>query len=210
MKRFTLIRLLGGLLLLASVLLPFGMTSCGRKNEGNYVKMAVEYVDENNKTQTGVIVIQLRPDVAPITVKNFQSLVSSGFYDNLTFHRIVAGFMIQGGDPKGDGTGGSSQTIKGEFSANGVSNTLSHKRGVISMARSNAYNSASSQFFIVHADSTFLDGNYAAFGEVVSGMDVVDAIAKTPLSSNSNGLGEQSTPVTPPIIKQAILANTAG
>ena len=132
----------------------------------------------------GTIVLELDPSAAPITVANFKDLVSSGFYDGLTFHRIISGFMIQGGDPKGDGTGGSKQTIKGEFSANGVQNPISHTRGTISMARSNSYNSASSQFFIVHEDSTFLDGNYAAFGHVIRGMDVVDAIAAVKTNSN--------------------------
>ena len=126
----------------------------------------------------GTITVELRRDIAPITVDNFLSLVDSGFYDGLTFHRIMQNFMIQGGDPKGNGTGGSEKTIKGEFSANGVKNTLTHVRGTISMARSSAYNSASSQFFICNADSTFLDGQYAAFGYVTDGMDVVDAITQ--------------------------------
>lgn len=125
----------------------------------------------------GTIVLELDPSAAPITVQNFTDLVSSGFYDGLSFHRIISGFMIQGGDPKGTGTGGSGKTIKGEFSSNGVENPISHTRGTISMARSNNPNSASSQFFIVHQDSTFLDGNYAAFGHVIRGIDVVDTIA---------------------------------
>ena len=174
--------------------------------QSKYVTLTVQYVDSEGTEQTGDIVIKLRPDVAPITVENFESLVSSGFYDGLTFHRVYSGFMIQGGDPKGNGTGGSEKTIKGEFSANGVNNTLSHKRGVVSMARSSSYNSASSQFFICHADSTFLDGNYAAFGEVVSGMDVVDGIAGTAVVSN--GI-EVSQPVTPPVIVKATLSATA-
>ena len=109
-------------------------------------------------------------------MNNFISLIQKGFYDGLTFHRIIEGFMIQGGDPDGNGTGGSEQTIKGEFRENGVENSLSHTRGAISMARSNDYDSASSQFFIVHEDSTFLDGSYAAYGYVTEGMEVVDAI----------------------------------
>ena len=125
----------------------------------------------------GDIKLVLDGDTAPITVKNFVELAKSGFYDGLTFHRIIKGFMIQGGDPKGNGTGGSDKTIRGEFSKNGVENNISHKRGVISMARSQDNNSASSQFFIVHEDSEFLDGDYAAFGHVTEGMDVVDAIA---------------------------------
>lgn len=193
-------------LLLTVAVLLFACTfvSCGKKAQ--YVTLTVQYVDSEGAEQTGDIVIQLRPDVAPITVENFESLVSSGFYDGLTFHRVYSGFMIQGGDPKGNGTGGSGKTIKGEFSANGVNNTLSHKRGVVSMARSSSYNSASSQFFICHADSTFLDGNYAAFGEVVSGMDVVDGIAGTAVVSNGS---EVSKPVTAPVIVKATLSATA-
>jgi len=126
----------------------------------------------------GIVEIELCPEVAPITVENFENLVRKGFYDGLIFHRVIAGFMIQGGDPTGTGMGGSGKSIKGEFRANGVANTLSHKRGVISMARSQMPNSASSQFFICHADATFLDGQYAAFGRVVSGMETVDEIAR--------------------------------
>ncbi|MBR2460529.1 MAG: peptidylprolyl isomerase [Clostridia bacterium] len=125
----------------------------------------------------GSMVIRLYPEVAPISVANFKELVSSDYYAGIIFHRVISGFMIQGGDPTGTGMGGSSKTIKGEFKANGVNNTLSHKRGVISMARTNMPNSASSQFFICHADATFLDGNYAAFGEVVEGIETVDEIA---------------------------------
>lgn len=135
----------------------------------------------------GDILVELDADVAPITVTNFVSLVKSGFYDGLTFHRIIDGFMMQGGDPKGDGTGGSSKTIKGEFAANGLTNNISHKRGVISMARSNQYDSASSQFFIVHQDSTFLDKQYAGFGYVTSGMEIVDKICKDVKVEDSNG-----------------------
>lgn len=123
------------------------------------------------------IKIELDPTVAPITCANFEKLVKEGFYDGLTFHRIIPGFMIQGGDPLGNGMGGSKETIKGEFASNGVNNPLQHTRGVISMARAMDPNSASSQFFIMHADAPHLDGNYAAFGKVVEGMDVVDQIA---------------------------------
>lgn len=125
------------------------------------------------------IKVELYPDKAPITVANFEKLVKQGFYDGLIFHRVIKDFMIQGGDPTGTGTGGSDEKIKGEFKANGVKNDLSHLRGVISMARAQSMNSASSQFFICHADSTFLDGKYAAFGKVVEGMDAVDEIAET-------------------------------
>lgn len=135
----------------------------------------------------GVIELELDADVAPITVTNFIDLVKDKFYDGLTFHRIMDGFMIQGGDPEGNGTGGSKNTIKGEFSSNGVENNISHVRGVISMARSQDNNSASSQFFIVHKDSTFLDGQYAAFGKVIKGMDVVDKISKDAEPIDNNG-----------------------
>ena len=136
----------------------------------------------------GKITVELYPQYAPKTVANFVKLAESGFYDGLTFHRIMEGFMIQGGDPKGNGTGGSDENIVGEFSANGFTqNTLSHTRGVISMARSSDMNSASSQFFIVHKDSTFLDGQYAAFGEVTDGMDVVDKIATDAKPVDGNG-----------------------
>ena len=135
----------------------------------------------------GTITVELDADAAPITVENFLKLANEGFYDGLTFHRIMAGFMMQGGDPEGTGMGGSDQTIKGEFSANGVENPLSHTRGAISMARSQAYDSASSQFFICHADSTFLDGQYACFGYVTDGMDVVDAICESAEPTDNNG-----------------------
>ena len=136
----------------------------------------------------GTIALELDGDTAPITVENFLKLAKSGFYDGLTFHRIIDGFMIQGGDPQGNGMGGSDETIKGEFSANGVENDISHVRGVISMAR-NGYDmdSASSQFFIVQSDSTFLDGQYAAFGHVTDGMEIVDAICKDTPVEDSNG-----------------------
>lgn len=124
----------------------------------------------------GEIKVELDSNNAPITVKNFIKLSQDGFYNGLTFHRIIDGFMIQGGDPLKNGTGGSSETIKGEFKNNGINNTISHKRGVISMARSNDNDSASSQFFIMHKDNTNLDGNYAAFGKVISGIEVVDKI----------------------------------
>ena len=121
----------------------------------------------------GTLALELDADVAPISVTNFVNLANDGFYNGLTFHRIISGFMIQGGDPLGNGTGGSDTQIKGEFASNGVENSISHKRGVISMARSNDPDSASSQFFIVHQDSTFLDGEYAAFGQVTEGMEIV-------------------------------------
>ncbi|MBE6638556.1 MAG: peptidylprolyl isomerase [Ruminococcaceae bacterium] len=179
---------------LLSVLLAFCLimgssllfSACGEEKEPVKVILTVE--------NYGEITLELYPEHAPITVDNFLSLVDDGFYDGLTFHRIYKGFMIQGGDPEGDGTGDSGKNIKGEFSANGVDNPLSHTRGTISMARG-AYSmdSASCQFFICDADSTFLDGQYAAFGKVIAGMDVVDAIASVAVSANPLN-GEMSVP----------------
>ena len=139
----------------------------------------------------GIIRLELDHKAAPLTAANFEKLVREGFYDGLIFHRVISGFMIQGGDPTGSGMGGSDENIKGEFLANGVPNPLSHKRGVISMARAQDPDSASSQFFICHADATFLDGNYAAFGKVVSGMDVVDRIAGVRTNMMDRPLREQ-------------------
>ena len=135
----------------------------------------------------GTITLELDADAAPITVANFLKLAESGFYDGLTFHRIMDGFMIQGGDPDGNGSGGSGETIKGEFQQNGVDNPISHVKGVISMARAKNPDSASSQFFITVADSTFLDGAYAAFGHVTDGMDVAEQIAKDAKPIDNNG-----------------------
>lgn len=135
----------------------------------------------------GTINVELDADTAPITVTNFINLAKDGFYDGLTFHRIISNFMIQGGDPKGNGYGGSEKTIKGEFKANNFKNDIKHVRGTISMARSNNYNSASSQFFIVQVDNSSLDGLYAAFGHVTSGMEIVDAIANNTKVEDKNG-----------------------
>ena len=140
----------------------------------------------------GTIEVELDGDTAPITVANFIKLVNEKFYDGLTFHRIMSGFMIQGGDPLGNGTGGSDETIKGEFSSNGVENNISHKRGVISMARSSDPDSASSQFFIMHQDSTYLDGEYADFGKVTKGMKVVDKICEDATPTDGNGTIEKA------------------
>ena len=158
----------------------------------NFVKTneTTEYVQitmESGKS----LVIKLDPENAPITVRNFQKLVGEGFYNGLIVHRVIAGFMVQGGDPTGTGMSGSKDKIKGEFLMNGVRNTLSHKRGVISMARTNVPDSASSQFFICHADATFLDGQYAAFGKVVEGIDVVDDIAAAPTDRMDKPLKDQ-------------------
>ena len=145
-----------------------------------------------------VIRIELDPKAAPLTVANFEKLVREGFYDGLTFHRVIRGFMIQGGDPKGNGTGGSKEKIRGEFAANGYNNPLRHTRGVISMARAMDPNSASSQFFIMHQDAPHLDGSYAAFGKVVEGMDAVDEIA-------SVKTGFQDKPVEPVVMKRVYI-----
>lgn len=165
---------------LAGVLI-WALTSGGGSAESGKHHVAITVRDY------GTITVELDADAAPITVQNFLDLADSGFYDGLTFHRIMEGFMIQGGDPEGTGMGGSDKTIKGEFSANGVENPLSHTRGAISMARSSAMDSASSQFFIVQKDSTFLDGQYACFGYVTDGMEVVDAIAADAQPTDGNG-----------------------
>lgn len=159
-----------------------------------YVKLTIKHY--------GDVVIRLRSDIAPITVANFQSLVAKGFYNGLTFHRIMQGFMIQGGDPKGDGTGGSDTTIKGEFKINGVQNDLSHIAGVISMARkSMPYDSATSQFFICNADaSASLDGKYAGFGYVVAGLDVILTVSEVEVKASASG--ENSVPVEPVVIEK--------
>ena len=153
------------------------------KDETNsdLVKAEIEIIDY------GTIKLDLYADEAPITVANFVKLAKNGFYNGLTFHRIMQGFMMQGGDPLGNGTGGSDEEIKGEFQANGHANSISHIRGTISMARSQSYDSASSQFFICDADSVFLDGQYAAFGRVTDGMNVVDKVCKKAKPTDSNG-----------------------
>ena len=151
---------------------------------------------ESEVRDYGTIKAELYGNIAPITVENFVKLVREGFYDGLTFHRIISGFMIQGGDPNGNGTGGSSQTIKGEFSANGVENPLKHTRGVLSMARSSLPDSASSQFFIMHQDAPHLDGQYASFGKVTEGMDIVDAICQnTPVTDGNGTVTRENQPV---------------
>ncbi len=149
----------------------------------NYVKITMENEKE--------IIVELYPGVAPVTVENFQKLVSEKFYDGIIFHRVIEGFMIQGGDPTGTGMSGSEETIKGEFSVNGFENILNHERGVLSMARTDDPNSASSQFFIMHETSTHLDGSYAAFGKVLIGMDVVDEIAVVSVDEYDKPLEDQ-------------------
>ena len=159
---------------------------------------------DSSSADGDIIVITLHPEYAPITCENFERLVNEGFYDGLTFHRVIEGFMAQGGDPMGTGMGGSSNKIKGEFSSNGVDNKLSHTRGVVSMARSMEPDSASSQFFICYDDScTFLDGNYAAFGEVTEGMEVVDDFLKVPRSMG--GDGDMSSPDKPIIMEKVVM-----
>ncbi|MBQ8687051.1 MAG: peptidylprolyl isomerase [Ruminococcus sp.] len=148
-------------------------------------------------------IMTLYPDVAPISCENFENLVSDGFYDGLTFHRVVDEFMAQGGDPAGNGTGGSAKTIKGEFALNGVENNLSHQRGVVSMARSNDMDSASSQFFICYTDCSYLDGQYAAFGEVTEGMEVVDSFLQ--VERSLGGDGAISSPNSPITISKAVM-----
>ncbi len=173
-------------ILLIAIFSAFLMTGCQSDKEEDKYMTGKHYVEINIKDK-GVISVELDADSAPITVTNFINLVKEGFYDGLTFHRIIEGFMIQGGDPNGNGTGGSSEKITGEFEANGIKNEILHKRGVISMARAKSYNSASSQFFIMHEDNDSLDGLYAAFGYVTEGMDIVDDIAENTKVEDDNG-----------------------
>ena len=229
MKAIKIITLLLSLTLLLGGLVSCGEASQGGENETippldnnvgicdmNAVENEIdsmsmmEFVETSEKTEFvkftvkdhGEFVVRLRADIAPITVDNFQKLVAEGFYDGLTFHRIYKGFMIQGGDPNGDGTGGSGQTIKGEFSQNGVRNQLSHVTGVISMARlSYPLDSATSQFFICNADaSNTLDGAYAGFGYVVAGLETVLMISDVEVVANSRG--EKSQPVEKVVIEK--------
>ncbi len=178
-------------------------TGCGGNEESSSGEQSVEATEKSSSLVAvidikdhGKITVELEPNVAPITVENFKKLANEGFYNGLTFHRIINGFMMQGGDPLGNGTGGSSETIKGEFYNHGVPNNLSHTRGAISMARSNDPDSASSQFFIVHQDSTHLDGQYAAFGYVTDGMDIVDEICEnTPVTDNNGTVEKKNQPI---------------
>jgi peptidyl-prolyl cis-trans isomerase B (cyclophilin B) len=187
-------------LLLASVLLMPCMAACTDEIDKLPNVVVIDVKDY------GKITVELYPDIAPITVKNFKKLVNEKFYDGLIFHRVIEDFMIQGGCPDGNGTGGYTDekgnkvTIKGEFSANGIKNTLAHTRGVISMARSGNPNSASSQFFICHATASHLNGQYASFGKVIEGMDVVDAIAVVDTNSSDR-------PLTDVVISSITFAN---
>ena len=169
----------------ASAVPSSSASSCVTSSSGEYARGTHHATIEVEGY--GAIKLELDADVAPVTVANFAKLAGEGFYDGLTFHRIIEGFMVQGGDPNGNGTGGSDEKIVGEFSDNGHPNSISHVRGTISMARSQAYNSASSQFFIMQADTPSLDGQYAAFGHVTEGMDVVDAMCEAARPTDNNG-----------------------
>ncbi len=173
--------------LLLSACCLFSLSACGKQKGKADVPASGSYTAVITVKDYGTITVALDGEAAPITVENFVKLAKDGFYDGLTFHRIISGFMIQGGDPTGTGSGGSDETIVGEFSANGWENPISHKRGVISMARAQDPDSASSQFFIVHQDSDFLDGQYAAFGTVTEGLEVVDAICDAVSVEDDNG-----------------------
>ena len=181
------------------MLLAISLVGCGGDNDSKDKKddlLSGNHHAVIDVKDYGVIKVELNADEAPITVTNFVKLAKDGFYDGLTFHRIINGFMIQGGDPEGNGTGGSDETIKGEFSANGVDNVLKHTRGAISMASSQDYDSASSQFFIMHETNASLDGQYAVFGYVYEGMDVVDKIATSvPVTDNNGTVEAQNQPV---------------
>ena len=181
-------------LILIAALMVFLLTGCsGGSSDAadTYTPAALDaeatYYADIYIADYGLITIKLNQEAAPVTCANFVELAKSGFYDSLTFHRIIAGFMMQGGDPAGNGTGGSENNIIGEFSSNGYDNNLSHERGTISMARSGDPNSASSQFFICHEDSDFLDGDYAAFGTVTKGLEVVDAVCEAAQPTDDNG-----------------------
>lgn len=189
------------LLLFISVSLFGCASNSNLEDDKNDTDVKTEYLSgkyyvEMDIKDYGVIDLELDADIAPITVTNFIDLVNKKFYDGLTFHRIIKNFMVQGGDPEGTGMGGSDTTIKGEFLNNGVKNSISHKRGVISMARSNiSYNSASSQFFIMHKDSPELDGQYAAFGHVISGIEVVDKLVEVKVEDNNGTVLKENQPV---------------
>lgn len=197
-------------LILCAALSVVGLAGCGQKPKAESKTEAEAPTQKESEASTqeelrhveievadyGTIALELDAKTAPVTVDNFITLAKDGFYDGLTFHRIIDGFMIQGGDPLGNGTGGAEETIKGEFSNNGVKNGISHVRGVISMARSMDPDSASSQFFIVHKDSAFLDGDYAGFGRVTKGIEIVDQIcADTPVLDENGTVDPKDQPV---------------
>lgn len=173
------------IIVLVSFMVILLLGGCGSTKEGEINNMKFKETEETTNyvkiemTSGDLMILELYPDIAPVTVENFQKLVSEKFYDNLIFHRVIESFMIQGGDPQGTGMGGSKEKIKGEFKSNGFENNLKHERGVISMARSQDKNSASSQFFICHEDASHLDGEYASFGKLIAGFDTLDKIATT-------------------------------
>ena len=190
------------LMIVFAACLLLTLAACGGTQENismtdvTSLDTSVTYYADIEIADYGTVTVQLDAGAAPATVANFVSLAENGFYDGLTFHRIISGFMMQGGDPNGNGTGGSDTKIAGEFEANGWKNPISHERGVISMARSRDYNSASSQFFIMHADAAYLDGQYAAFGRVTEGMDVVDAVCAAAVPTDNNGsIAKDAQPV---------------
>ncbi len=179
------------------------IAGCGKKKEDTAKASGIHHA-EITIEDYGKVTVELDGDTAPITVGNFMELAKEGFYDGLTFHRIIDGFMIQGGDPLGDGTGGSKKTIKGEFASNQVKNDISHKKGVISMARASDPDSASSQFFIMVADTPSLDGNYAAFGHVTEGQEIVDKIAADARPIDGNGTIPKDEQ---PVIKSIVITD---
>ena len=193
--------------ILLALVLVLCLCACGGSKTPTYT-----YTDPGQKLRHaeitirdyGTIKLELDEGVAPITVENFVELANQGFYNGLTFHRIIDGFMIQGGDPQGDGFGGSGKTIKGEFADNGVKNPISHVKGVLSMARGDEYDSGSSQFFITVADSTFLDGHYAAFGKVTEGVEIAEQIAKDAKPIDDNGT---IPPEAQPVIESVVITD---
>ncbi|MBE5968019.1 MAG: peptidylprolyl isomerase [Lachnospiraceae bacterium] len=195
MNRKKLMKIL--LMVYAAVFVVTGCSKAKEQEDASGEYLSGKHHAEIEVADYGTISVELDADHAPITVTNFINLAKEGFYDGLTFHRIIEDFMIQGGDPNGDGTGGSEETIKGEFTSNGVDNPLSHTRGAISMARtSDNKDSASSQFFLVHQDSTFLDGDYAVFGYVTEGLEIVDAVcADTPVQDQNGVVNPEDQPI---------------
>ena len=192
-KWVILVMLAATLVIIITLALVLNQPKALPQTDGGLI--ATNYVEIEVKDY-GTITAELYGDAAPITVENFIKLANGGFYDGLTFHRIISGFMIQGGCPLGNGTGGSDQLIKGEFSQNGIANPIAHTRGVLSMARAMDPNSASSQFFIMHQDAPHLDGAYAAFGKVLTGMEVVDAICQnTPVTDRNGSVASENQPV---------------
>jgi len=195
-KLYLIIGICAAVIALGAALAVILSSASGSDNAGSTVTATGTHYVAIEVKDYGTITAELYADIAPVTVDNFLKLVNSGFYDGLTFHRIISGFMIQGGDPLGNGTGGPGWSIKGEFSGNGFKNDLKHERGVLSMARSQDPDSAGSQFFIMHQDAPHLDGQYAAFGRVLSGMEIVDAICRdTPVTDRNGSVKRADQPV---------------